>query len=354
MSHTPAANTRVRLRKLGALIILAVLAGPALSGCAAGTVSSGGAAASAVSTCGPSTMRVTREVTAIEPAPEPRLPVTVRSADGKDVTVRSADRVLALNMYGSLAEIVYGLGLGGRLVGRDASTTFHGAGHLPLVTTNGHDLSAESILRLNPTVVIADAGIGPAEAMDQLRASGIPVVLIGDEQTLSAIGEHITAVAEALGVPAAGKALRAKVDGEIRAGRNTTTASSRPPRIAFLYLRGTAGVYLIGGEGAGSDALIVAIGGVDAGTAAGLSGFRPLTSEGMINAAPDVILVMTKGLESVGGVRGLVKLPGIAQTPAGRHRRVVDADDGSLLTFGVRTGWIIEALATAVHRPCAL
>jgi iron complex transport system substrate-binding protein len=298
-------------------------------------------------------VRVTRDVTPIRPAPKPKLPVTVTSADGRKVTVRSADRVLALNMYGSLAEIVHGLGLGDRMAGRDASTTFAGTEHLPLVTTNGHDLSAEAILRLDPTVVIADAGIGPPEAMEQLRAAGVPVVLIGDEQTLPAIGEHVTAVAEALGVPAAGKALRARIGTEIKAGRTAAAASSKPLRIAFLYLRGTAGVYLIGGKGAGSDALIEAVGGTDAGTAAGLSGFRPLTSEGMINAAPDVILVLTKGLESVGGVNGLVKLPGIAQTPAGRSRRVVNADDGSLLTFGARTGTTIEALAAAVYRPCA-
>ncbi|WUI02750.1 ABC transporter substrate-binding protein [Spirillospora sp. NBC_00431] len=354
---TQATNARTRARPpRGALVacVVALLAGTALGGCAAGTASSGGgAAAGPMATCGPSTMRVAREVTALRPAPKPKLPVTVRSADGKDVTVRSAERVLALNMYGSLAEIVHGLGLGDRMVGRDASTTFTGAAHLPLVTTSGHDLSAEAILRLDPTVVLADAGIGPPEAMDQLRASGVPVVLIGDEQTLPAIGEHVTAVAAALGVPEAGKALRARIDGDIKAGRGAAARSAQRPRIAFLYLRGTAGVYLIGGKGAGSDALIEAIGAVDAGTAAGLSGFRPLTSEGMINAAPDVILVMTKGLESVGGVRGLVKLPGVAQTPAGRDRRVVDADDGSLLTFGVRTGKTIEALGEAVHRPCA-
>src|SRR5690606_2905312 len=125
---------------------------------------------------------------------------------------------------------------------------------------------------------------------------------------------------------------------EIESARKQAPSGGEPLRVAFLYLRGTAGVYLIGGRGAGSDALIEAIGAVDAGSAAGLTEFRPLTSEGMINAAPDVILVLTAGLKSVGGVDGLVKLPGIAQTPAGRNRRIVDADDGTLLTFGTRTG----------------
>ncbi|RAY17174.1 ABC transporter substrate-binding protein [Actinomadura craniellae] len=341
------------MSRIARAALAAALLAAALGGCAAGTAPGGGGAAGPGAACGPSTVEVTGEIAPVRPSPAPRLPVAVRSADGRSVTVRSADRILALNMYGSLAEIVFGLGLGERVVGRDTSTTFTAARALPLVTSSGHDLSAEAVLRLDPTVIITDAGIGPPEVLDQLRAAGIPVVLIGDEQTLPAVGEHITAVAAALGVPAAGRALRARVTADITAARASAPATGKPLRIAFLYLRGTAGVYLIGGRGAGSDALIEAIGATDAGTAAGLSGFRPLTSEGMINAAPDVILVLSGGLKSVGGVRGLVALPGIAQTPAGRGRRVVSADDGSLLTFGARTGAIIKALAAAVHRPCA-
>ncbi|MEV4727370.1 ABC transporter substrate-binding protein, partial [Micromonospora humida] len=105
----------------------------------------------------------------------------------------------------------------------------------------------------------------------------------------------------------------------------------------------------IGGRGAGSDAMIEAAGGVDAGSAIGLAKFRPLTSEGLINAAPDVILVMSGGLESVGGVDGLLRLPGVGQTPAGAARRVVDMDDGVLLTFGTRSGQVVRALADALH-----
>ncbi|WP_019632282.1 heme/hemin ABC transporter substrate-binding protein [Actinomadura atramentaria] len=333
-----------------ALAAVTALAG---AGCAAGTGGAASGATDAVASCGPSTVRVPdKDVEPLSPAPKPELPVTVASADGKRVTVKKADRVLALNLYGSLAEIVFSLGLGDRVIGRDASTTFPSAAKLPLVTNQGHDLSAEAILRMDPDVVLADRSIGPPEALQQIRAAGIPVVMVDDRQTIPAIGEHITAIAAALGVPAAGKKLNARVTAQIDAARAKASHGGEPLRVAFLYLRGTAGVYLIGGKGAGSDAMIQAVGATDAGTAAGLSGFRPLTSEGLINAAPDVILVMTDGLESVGGVKGLLKLPGVAQTPAGRAHRVVDADDGTLLNFGARTGETIEALAVALHDPC--
>ncbi|MFC9971643.1 hemin ABC transporter substrate-binding protein [Spirillospora sp. NPDC127200] len=332
---------------------LALVLGLTATGCAAGSGGTASGATDAAAACGPSTMAAaSRDVDPLKPAPTPKLPVTVESADGRKVTVTAARRVLALNLYGSLSEIVFSLGLGGRVIGRDASTTFPAARSLPLVTDQGHDVSAEAVMRLDPDVVLADKSIGPPEALDQIRAAGIPVVMIGDEQTLPAVGEHITAVAAALGVPAAGRALNDRVTRRIEAAKAKAPRSGTPLRVAFLYLRGTAGVYLIGGKGAGSDAMIEAVGARDAGTAAGLAGFRPLTSEGMINAAPDVLLVMSAGLESVGGVPGLLKLPGIAQTPAGRNRRVIDADDGTLLNFGARTGETIEALAKALHRPC--
>jgi len=330
---------------------VAVLAGLLLAtgGCAGQTTTVTEGAAPAAS-CGPTTARLdSLDVTPLADPGQPALPVTVDSADGQKVTVTDASRILAVNLYGSIAEIVFALGLGDRVVGRDTSTTFPSAAHLPLVTPGGHDLSAEGVLRLAPTVVLVDASIGPPEVLAQLRRSGIPVVFLDQTQTVEAIAPHIRAVAAALGVPEAGERLVSRVEGEIAAAKRTTPPGQRPLRIAFLYVRGTAGVFLLGGKGAGSDAMITAIGAEDAGTAIGMAKFRPLTSEGLINAAPDVILVMTKALESVDGVEGLLRLPGVAQTPAGANRRIVDMDDGMLLSFGTRTGKAIQALADAVY-----
>ncbi|BCY05361.1 hemin ABC transporter substrate-binding protein [Actinoplanes sp. L3-i22] len=336
------------IRRLAGAIAVALL----LTGCTA--VSEVGPETDTTANgCGIATATLaTADISPLDPRPTPKLPVTVDSADGRKVTVTSADRILAVNLYGSLGEIVFSLGLGDRVIGRDTSTTFPAAKKLPLVTPQGHDLSAEAILKLNPTVLLADDSIGPPTVLDQVRKAGIPVVVVDDEQTLASVPEHIRAVAAALGVPEAGERLVTRVQSEIDAARESAPKTGKPLKIAFLYVRGTAGVYLIGGKGAGSDAMIQAIGAVDAGTAIGLAKFRPMTSEGLINAAPDVILVMTEGLRSVGGVDGLLKLAGVAQTPAGINRRIVDMDDGVLLNFGARTGQAVAALAKAVYGPC--
>lgn len=280
-------------------------------------------------------------------APTPKLPVTVDSSDGREVRVRDASRVLPLN--GGIAEIVFTLGLGDRVVGRDITATFAEAKKLPQVT-KAHDVSAESVLSLRPTVVLADTDTGPPEAIDQIRDAGVPVVVLDPATELADVTTRTTRVAEALGVPAAGKALNRRMGDELAAARAAVPEGSKP-KVAFLYMRGSAAVYLIGGKGSGADSLIEAAGAVDAGEEAGLDKpFTPITSEALVRARPDVILMMTKGLESVGGVDGLVKIPGIGETPAGMDRRVVDMEDGVLLGYGPRTPLVIDILVDRLHR----
>lgn len=274
----------------------------------------------------------------------PALPATVTSADGRSVTIESVDRVLPLT--GSISETVFALGLGDRVVGRDISATFDEVADLPLVT-RAHDVSAESVLSLRPTLVLADEETGPPEAIEHIRNVGVPVVVVERPTALEEVGPHLQAIADALGVPAAGEELADRTVAEIEA---VAPPGGERPSVAFLYLRGQAGVYLMGGPGAGTDAMIEAAGGTDAGTELGLTqAFTPLTSEALVQAAPDVLLLTTTGLESVGGLDGLLEVAGIAQTPAGRDRRVATVEDGLLFGFGTRTPEALRSLADQIQ-----
>ena len=342
------------MRRRGARLraVLAALAvGALVAGCTvAGASPVDPPAPPAAGAAGPRTIAPVADPVRPVAAPAPQLPVTVASADGTQVRVTDTSRILAVDLYGTFAEIVFSLGLGDQVVGRDIATGFAQAAHLPVVTGSGHDLNVESILALNPSVVVTDTSIGPAEVLEQLRDAGIPVVFLDPERTLAGIDDHIRAVAAALGVPSAGEELIARTDAEIAQARALAPADGTGPRVAFLYVRGTAGIYLLGGPGSGADALLAAVGAQDAGTAIGLErSFTPITSEGMINAAPDVLLVMTQGLESVGGVDALLALPGIGQTPAAESRRVIDAPDTQLLSFGPSTASTITLLANALY-----
>ncbi|PJJ65485.1 heme/hemin ABC transporter substrate-binding protein [Compostimonas suwonensis] len=300
------------------------------------------------------------EDTGIEPVaddPQPALPATIVDNQGTEVTVTDTSRILALDIYGSLAATVFGLGLGDSVVGRDTSTSFDGAADLPLVTQNGHELSGEAILALNPSVIITDSSIGPWDVVLQMRDSGIPVVVVTPERSMDNIEEIVTMVAGALGVPEAGRELSARVRGEVDAeiaeiAAVTPEDPADRPRIMFLYVRGNAGVYYIFGEDSGADALITALGGVDVAGEVGWQGMRPMTAEALVKAQPDILLMMTKGLESVDGVDGLLeRIPAVAQTPAGQNRRIVDMSDYEILSFGPRTAGVLDALAKAIYAP---
>lgn len=281
------------------------------------------------------------------PAPEPLMPVTVDSADGREVTITSVDRVLPLS--GSLSEIVFSLGLGDQVVGRDVTATFEQAADLPVVT-RGHDISAEGVLSLHPDVVLIDSTTGPAEAVDQIRSAGIPLVVFDPPQELSDVGPRIEAVAGALGTPDAGQALTERTGERLTAAQENIPSDGDKPTVAFLYLRGSASVYLLGGAESGASSLIEAAGGIDAGKESGLDkDFTPITSEALAAAAPEVILVMSKGLESVGGIDGMLEIPGIAETPAGMNGRVASVDDGVLLNYGPRTNEVLADLAEQIH-----
>jgi len=276
-------------------------------------------------------------------------PVAVEQIDSVDAKSISAtqspqySRVVAL-ANGS-AEIIASLGHLDILVGRDIASDVTSLESVELVTS-GHQIVAEKILSLNPDLVIIDALSGPSSALVALESAGIRIVKISEAWKLDEIDRKVSEIAQAIGAVDDGKNL-------IAALQISTSSVKQIPagtRIAFLYLRGGSAIYLIGGKGSGTDSLISAIGGVDAGAQKFENPFTPMTAEAVATLNPDVFLVMSKGLESVGGIDGLVQLPGIAQTQAGKNRAIVAVDDSLLLSFGPRTYSLLVALSQSVDR----
>lgn len=312
---------------------------------------------------GPSTAVL--DTAAIEPVvtdPAQTLPASVVSHDGSgDVptTIRDTSRVITMDLAGSLAATVQGLGLGGLLVGRDQSTSFPGVEGLPVVTGSGHTVNAEKIISLAPTLILTDGSIGPRDVVEQLRDVGITVVFLRNEPSFDGASRLARDVAAALGVPEAGERLAARIADGIAAARAEIQAvapsdPARKVRMIFLYVRGSVGIYYLFGAESGADALISALGGVDVAGEQGWKGMRPMTDEAMAAADPDLVLVMTHGLASAGGVDALLaEKPAIALTSAGQHRRFVDMDDAQILSFGPRSAEVLTALARAVYAPDA-
>lgn len=254
----------------------------------------------------------------------------------------SVERVVVL--ANGVAEIMVALNAKSIVVGRDISSTADSLREIPIVTS-GHQVISEKVIALEPDLVIIDASTGPKAAIEQIRSAKIKVVQTPESWSLEDIPSKVLAVGSAIGAPGAAQLLINQL-----VNQSSVNQVSGKPRIAFLYLRGTSTVYLIGGPGSGADSLIKAIGGVDVGAENLPRAFNTLTAESLANLNPDVLLVMTKGLESVGGIDGLIKLPGIAQTEAGKRKAIIDVDDSLMLSFGPRSYSLLNELAKSVEK----
>ena len=279
-----------------------------------------------------------------------------QSPDARSITI-SQDQVrsISLDTTGSftasrvvvlangVAEIMQSLNAQSIIVGRDISSTEKSLEDIPIVTS-GHQILPEKVISLKPDLVLIDASSGPQSAIGQIEKSGIRIVKIPESWTLADIEIKVAAVGAAIGAPQQAEILIEKLNQSL-----AQSQIEKQLRIAFLYLRGTSSVYLIGGEGSGADSIFASLGAVDVGAQQLKNPFNTLTAESLATLNPDVIVVMSKGLESVGGVDGLLKLPGVGQTKAGKNSAIIDVDDSLLLSFGPRTPSLIEQLRIALN-----
>jgi iron complex transport system substrate-binding protein len=372
----PLATSRARSPRLARLLTGLLAGSLLLTGCATGGASAGdGGSASATATAqkpladlhlvpdpkdytGESTAVLPRQaISQVEAHPAQTLPTTITSHDtdgDRRVTIADTSRVVAVDIAGSIAGIAWGLGFGDTLVGRDIATTFPGARDLPVVTDGSLTVNAEAILSLHPSLVITDGTVGPRDVLQQLRDSGIAVVFVKNSPSFEGAQELARQVAAVFGAPKAGDELADRIGRQVK-DKIAEIAAIAPKqtadklRIIFLYLRGQAGIYYLFGEGSGADDLIDALGGVDVAKEIGWNGMKPMTDEAIVAARPDLILVMTDGLKSAGGVDGLLDVPGVADTTAGVDGCVVDMDDAQILSFGPQFPATLRALAEAIY-----
>jgi len=259
----------------------------------------------------------------------------VVDARGKVVEVRSVERIVSLD--GITTEILFALGVGEKVVGRDDSSYYPPeAQRLPSVGYQFR-LSAEGILSLKPTLVIGREDVRPKEVVEQLERAGVAVVLVPTEPSVEGAKAKIRTVAQAVGRVEQGEALVRALERDLLLLRafQAQHAAKGKLRALFLYLRGP-GTTFVCGEGS-TPVGVMELAGLE-NAAKGIRECQPMTAESVVAARPEVIVVFKKGLESVGGLEGLLKLPGVAQTPAGQKRKVVAMDDLYMGSFGPRAG----------------
>jgi iron complex transport system substrate-binding protein len=248
--------------------------------------------------------------------------VCITGSARADAPRGSAPRIVSLD--GAVSEILCQLGLEHDIVGVDVTSTYPASLKQKPSVGHNRNISAEGVLALEPTIVIGLASEVAPQLASQLKAAGVKTVLLTRELSVGGVRDMTLAVARAVGAVPRAKAVLAAFDRRMDSLRVTPLNQ----KILFIYARG-AGTMLVGGTGTAVSAIVALAGARNAVTA--FSGYKPLNAESLVAADPDVILMFTGGLLSMGGAAGLLKVPGVAQTRAGRDKKII-AMDGELLS----------------------
>jgi iron complex transport system substrate-binding protein len=251
-----------------------------------------------------------------------------------------------VTLGGSVTEIAVALGAGDQLVARDTTSNWpESVLDLPDV---GYirALSPEGVLSVAPDLIIAEGDAGPVEAVDVLKDAGVPFLLMPEAATADVLPAKILAVGDALGLPEEAKALAA----EVQAGLDEATTRADGVTVkkrALFILSLQGGRVMVGGEGTEAAGIITLAGAENAGT--GFQGYKQMTDEAVIAAAPEVILMMDREGDLSIADADILAHPALAETPAGKTGQIIRMDGMLMLGFGPRTPDAARQLFDAIY-----
>ncbi|MBD8143659.1 heme/hemin ABC transporter substrate-binding protein [Pantoea agglomerans] len=252
----------------------------------------------------------------------------------------AAERVVSIG--GDVTQIIYALDAQSQLVARDSTSLRPAqAARLPDVGYM-RQLNAEGILALKPTLVIASAQAQPSLVLQQIARAGVRVVTVSGDSSLQAIPQKIITVGQALQRESEAQALAQQMTQQI------SQLPQQPLPVKVLYIMANSGMKsMAAGNQTAADGAIRSAGLENAmGT---VPHYQALSQEGVIAAAPDLVVIGEDGLKTLGGEAQLWQLPGLALTPAGQHHRLLVIDTMALLGFGLDTPRAIVKLRQAAE-----
>lgn len=236
-----------------------------------------------------------------------------------------------VSLSGTLTEIIYALHAEKELVGVDVTSTY--PEQTAKLTNLGHIrmVSAEGILGLNPTHVIGFKDEFNPTLVEQLKKANIEVVLFDREFSVAGAKQVIRDCAKWLDQQEAGETLTTKIDADVKGVEKLAVQ----PAVLFIYARG-AGTLMVAGDNSQFKSMIELAGGKNAVT--GFVDFKPLTTESVVAANPDVLLMFDSGANSLNGEGGIFAVPGVSMTTAGKQKNLITMDGQLLSGFGPRVG----------------
>lgn len=275
-----------------------------------------------------------------------QLPVTVESDEGGEVTVTDSSRTIAGG--DDVISVMEALGLGGHVYAAPTNTSTQAGRAAERLFLFNRTTGVEGVLSLDGTLFLGNSLRRHAASglAGRLRDAGLPAVVIDDLQPAP---DKVRKTAAALGMAEAGERLAAEVQAQLDEAARIAATLPRRPKVIHVSATGAGGQPTVGGADTAAAGLIRLAGGDNIGDAAGVTDYAVLSQEGVVAAAPEVILVSASDLEQFGGADALWShYPTLRQTPAGAASRVWVMPDVQLKYTSVASGAGAIALARAL------
>ena len=257
-----------------------------------------------------------------------------------------ADTSRLVSIGGSLTEIIFALGEEGRLVARDQTALFPEAALALPDVGYMRQLAPEGVLSVSPTALLVLEGSGPPEALEVLSHAGVEYQTVPESYSGDGVVAKIRAVGEALGVEDKAEAYATETAQQFTDLAARVAKITEPKRVLFV-LSTDGGKIQASGTGTAADGILKLAGAVNA--IDEYSGYKALTEEAIIDAAPDVILMMDRGGDHGATDAELVGNPAIALTEAGKNHAIIRMEGAYLLGFGPRTAAAASELADKLY-----
>ena len=279
------------------------------------------------------------------------VPVTTSSAGSMtghapDSAAPNYDSSRIVSIGGSITEILYALGLQQHVIAVD-TTSLYPPSALKEKPNVGYmrQLSAEGVLGLSPTLILAIEGSGPHETIEVLERAKVPFIVIPDKFSADGVIDKIRIISADVGVPQRGECLANSVRRDMTALATRRNEISQQVKVAFV-LSLANGRPVVAGEGTAADGIISMAGGRNAFDH--LEGYKPVNDEAIVAARPDAVLVMDRGEHAL-SADTVFSEPGLGMTPAAEHKTLISMDGLYLLGFGPRTVRAARDLALRLY-----
>lgn len=257
-----------------------------------------------------------------------------------------ADSLRIVSINGTVSEILAELGLLDQIVGTDVASTYPASLKESPKVGHNRQITTEGVLALDPNIIIGTSNDLKPETAEQLRQTGIRVLLLEHEYNTAGALDIIRSLADSLQLSAKGDSLTQVLNNELESVQSYQDQEDKP-KVLFIYARGT-GTMMVGGSGTQVDEMITLAGGTNVAT--DIKDYGPLTAEALVAYNPDVILLFDSGLSSLGGADGILEVQGVKETSAGKNRKIVEMDGQFLTGFGPRVAKAIEELHHKIHQ----